>query len=89
MPVKKAPEGKKAGEQLYRKIIGDVDKEVSSLDARVKKQGPSSAAVISNPYASARTKFTKDLEKLLAMGPDGSRCAFNAMLYIGPHAHTW
>lgn len=64
-----------------------MDKKVSSLDARVKKNGPKSAAVISDHYASAMVKFIKDIQKLMAMGPDGARCAFNAMLYISPHAH--
>lgn len=85
--TKKAPEGKRAAEQLYKKIIADVDKKVSSLDARVKKNGPNSRAITSDHYAEAMVKFIKDVQKLMVMGPDGARCAFNAMMHIGPHAH--
>jgi hypothetical protein len=85
--AKKAPEGKNAAEQLYKKIIASVDKKVSSLDAQVKKNGPNSAAITSDHYADTMVKFIKDIEKLMAMGPDGARYAFNAILYIGPHAH--
>jgi hypothetical protein len=85
--TKKAPEGKKATEQLYKRTIDDVIKKVSSLDARVKKMGPNSSAVTSDDYARGMCKFIKDIKKLMVMGPDGARCAFNLLLYIGPNAH--
>jgi hypothetical protein len=47
---------------------------------------PNSTTVTSDCYAGAMVKFIKDVEKLMAMGLDGARCAFNAMPYIGPHA---
>jgi hypothetical protein len=47
---------------------------------------PNSTAVTSDRYAGATVKFTKDIEKLMAMGLDGERCAFNAMPYIGSDA---
>jgi hypothetical protein len=83
-PTKKAPAGTKAAEQLYKKIIGDVDKKVSGLDARVKKMGPNSRAITSDTYAEAIVKFIKDVRKLMVMD---ARLAFNLLLYIGPHAH--
>jgi hypothetical protein len=85
--AKEAPEGKKAAEQLYKKILDDVDKKVSSLDARVQKMGPNGRSITSDTYAEAMLKYIKDVQKLMAMGQDGARCALNAMLYIGPHAH--
>jgi hypothetical protein len=45
---KKAPSGSKGAEQLYKKLIADVDKKVNSLDARVKKMGPNSRSVTSD-----------------------------------------
>jgi hypothetical protein len=87
MPVLNQQEGKKATEQLYKRTIDDVIKKVSSLDARVKKMGPNSSAVTSDDYARGMCKFIKDIKKLMVMGPDGARCAFNLLLYIGPHAH--
>jgi hypothetical protein len=83
-PTKKAPTGNKAAEQLYKKIIGDVDKKVSGLDARVKKMGPNSRAITSDTYAEAMVNFAKDVRKLMALD---ARFAFNLLLYIGPHAH--
>lgn len=47
---------------------------------------PNSTAVTSDRYAGATVKFTKDIEKLMAMGLDGERCAFNAIPYIGSDA---
>ncbi|KAE9365663.1 hypothetical protein N431DRAFT_563508 [Stipitochalara longipes BDJ] len=84
---KESTRGKESCGTAVQEIIGDVDKKVSSLDARVRKNGPNSAAVNSDHYAGAMVRFIKDIEKLKAMGPDGVRCAFNATLYIGPHAH--
>jgi hypothetical protein len=83
--AKKASEG--AAEQLYKKIIGNVDKKVSSLDVRVKKMGPNSTSVTSDHYAEAMTKFMNDIKKLMVMGQEGARHAFNAMLYVGPYTH--
>jgi hypothetical protein len=45
---KKAPNGSKGAEQVYKKLIADVDKKVNSLDARVKKMGPNSRSVTSD-----------------------------------------
>ena len=84
--AKQAPGGKRAAEQLYKKIIGDVNKKVSGLDTRVQKMSPNSTAITSDRYAGATVKFAKGIEKLMAMGLDGARCAFNAMPYIGSHA---
>jgi hypothetical protein len=83
-PTKKAAAGNKAAEQLYKKMIGDVDKKVSGLDARVKKMGPNSRAITSDTYAEAMAKFIKDVRKLIVMD---ARFAFNLLLYIGPHVH--
>lgn len=79
--------GSKEAQQLYKKIIGDVDKKVSGLDARVKKMGPNSRSVTSDTYAEAMTKFSKDVKKLMELGPEGAKHAFNLLLYIGPHTH--
>ena len=83
-PTKKALEGKKEAEHLYKKTIEDVNKKVGGLDARVKKMGPNSSAVTSDDYAKIMCKFIKDVKKLMVMGPEGARCAFNLILYIGP-----
>jgi hypothetical protein len=86
-PTKKAPTGNKAAEQLYKKIIGDVDKKVSGLDSRVKKMGPNSRGITSDDYAEAMVKYVKDVRKLMELGQEGAKFAFNLLLYIGPHAH--
>jgi hypothetical protein len=86
-PTKKAATGSKAAEQLYKKIIADVDKKVSGLDARVKKMGPNSMAITSDNYAESMVKFVKDVRKLMELGQEGAKFAFNLLLYIGPHAH--
>ncbi|TVY16362.1 hypothetical protein LARI1_G006047 [Lachnellula arida] len=81
---KKAPNGNKGAEQMYKKLIADVGKKVGSLDARVKKQGPNGRSVTSDHYAEAMVKYAKDVKALMEMD---ARLAFNALLYIGPHAH--
>lgn len=70
--------------EMYKKLIADVSKKVSSLDARVKKQGPNGRSVTSDHYAEAMVKYVKDVKALMEMD---ARLAFNALLYIGPHAH--
>lgn len=89
--TKKTParkmDGSKAAQQLYKKIIGDVDKKVSGLDARVKKMGPNSKSITADTYANAMAKFSKDVKKLMELGPEGAKLAFNLLLYIAPHTH--
>jgi hypothetical protein len=85
--AKKAEGGDKAAGQLYKKTIGDVDKKVSILDAAVKKMGPNGRSVTSDTYADTMVPFAKDLRKLMVMGQEGAKLAFNLVLYIGPHMH--
>jgi hypothetical protein len=49
--------------------------------------GPNSRTVTSDTYAEDMVKFIKDVRKLMEMGQEGARFAFNLLLYIGPHAH--
>ena len=86
-PTKKAEGGDNAAGQLYTKIVGDVDKRVSTLDARVKKMGPNGPSVTSDTYAETMVKFVKDVRKLMDIGQEGAKLAFNVLLYIGPHMH--
>jgi hypothetical protein len=87
IPTKKPEGGDEAAGQLYAKIVGDVDKRVSTLDARVQKMGPNSTSVTSDTYAETMVKFVKDVRKLMEMGQEGVKLAFNLVLYIGPHMH--
>lgn len=86
-PAKKAAEGNKAATQLYKKVIDEVDKKAAGLDARVKKMSPNSAAITSDNYSGAMMNNVKDVRKLMAMGQDGAKLAFNAVLHMGPRTH--
>jgi hypothetical protein len=85
--TKTAEGGGKAAGQLYTKLVGDVDKRVNNLDARVKKMSPNDTSVTSDTYAKTMIHFVQDVRKLMEMGQEGAKLAFNIVLYIGPHMH--
>lgn len=49
--------------------------------------GPNGRSLTSDTYADTMVKFGKDVRRLMEMGQEGAKLAFNLVLFIGLHLH--